>query len=297
MEELLVLIGQLGTIRQIPQFLFCDDISPKSMILVRKALYEFNSNAPAYREIDFILNSPGGSPDDAFRIITSLRSNFEVVNIILPFWAKSAATLLALGGSQIVMNNFSEMGPLDMQLATPREDSFDFETESALVDEYSIKRIEDRAREMYISLFLDLHSNEYIPLPKHELSQQLFTFISDFYDPLLSQINPYKIGKKKRKLDIGEHYARRLMIIYHPEIETPENFIDFLVNGCPDHGLVLDFQFVSQFLPYTKFSEIFGGGEYSNLLDKISLNLMDKSPDESYIGFIPVNIEFRGGGK
>lgn len=87
------------------------------------------------QEIDVIINSGGGSPEEAYRSIRTFRNNFETVNVIIPYWAKSAATLFALGGSQIIMDEFGELGPLDMQLVKEREDSFDIESESALIDE------------------------------------------------------------------------------------------------------------------------------------------------------------------
>ena len=65
-------------------------------------------NKAKQKEIDFILNSPGGSPADAYRIIKILHQYYEKVNIVIPFWAKSAATLLSLGGNEIIMDNLAE---------------------------------------------------------------------------------------------------------------------------------------------------------------------------------------------
>ena len=34
----------------------------------------------------------------------------------MPFWAKSAATLLCLGADKIVLGEHAELGPLDVQI-------------------------------------------------------------------------------------------------------------------------------------------------------------------------------------
>ena len=107
---------ELKSIRRIPQLLFISSVVPEATGLVRDVILDFKKLNPDIKEIDFIIQSSGGSPDDAYRIIRNLRKNFENVNIIVPFWAKSAATLLSLGGSNIIMDEFGEFGPLDMQL-------------------------------------------------------------------------------------------------------------------------------------------------------------------------------------
>ena len=162
--EMTNFVNQLGKIRNIPQFLFCDEIIPKNLLELRTEIINFKNNNGASDEIDFILNSPGGSPSDAYRIIRTLRNNFQTINIIVPFWAKSAATLIALGGTNIIMDEFGEFGPLDIQLAKEREDSPYYERESALNDEHSLKRIEIRARELFQSTFMQIYSTNEVPI-------------------------------------------------------------------------------------------------------------------------------------
>lgn len=81
-----------------------------NMSIVREKLMEeqFLQGNIKQEKIDFILNSPGGSPADAYRIIKILHQYYEKVNIVIPFWAKSAATLLSLGGNEIIMDNLAE---------------------------------------------------------------------------------------------------------------------------------------------------------------------------------------------
>jgi len=183
---MLELIKKMEELRGIPQFLFLSEISPTSTIQVRKEVISFKKENVESDKIDFIINSPGGSPGDAYRIIRTLRNNFKEVNIIVPFWAKSAATLLALGGNNIIMGEFGEFGPLDIQIGVEREDSPEFDVESALNDEYSVRQIEFRAQESFYKIFTNLYSSEDVKINKNDLSEQIFNYLSAFYQPSIS---------------------------------------------------------------------------------------------------------------
>ncbi len=290
MKEINAIIQNLYKIRNVPQYLFMAPIHPQSNLKVRKDVVSLRSKNPLndINEIDFILQSPGGRPDDAYRIIRTLRKNFEIVNIIIPFWAKSAATLISLGGTKIIMDEFGELGPLDIQIPKEREDSPDIDRESALNDEHSLKRIESRSLELFQTIFTNIYASKNIPINKNELSKQILEYLSKFYEPLLSQINPYKLGEKKRKLDIGEHYANRILTLYNPDLsDQKKNFlIDYLVNGCPDHGYIIDYDLISIFLPNVEKSHTFGE-EYALCLTELSNHMIKDDYQNEVIGFIP----------
>lgn len=279
-------IQKLHEIRNIPQFLFLSPIQPKSMMTVRTEIMNFVKENPDTKEIDFIINSGGGSPADAYRIIRTLRNNFDNVNVIVPFWAKSAATLLSLGANSIIMDEFGEFGPLDIQIGVEKDDSPEVKMESTLNDEYSVRRIEARAQELYHQMFVNLHSSNEVKINKNELSNQLLQYLSSFYKPLLKQINPYNLGRKKRLLDIGEQYAVRILTSYNPspDLKKKEFLIDYLVNRCPDHGYVIDYNLISLFLDNVVLSKDIGT-EYEKYLSVLTSNLI-VSHDVTYVGFI-----------
>lgn len=287
MKDLLKLVEELFKIRQIPQFLYYNLIQPYGMIEFKKQIDEFNERFD-FDKIDFVLNSPGGRPDDAYRIIKVLRNHFNEVNIIIPFWAKSAATLLALGGSNIIISELGEMGPLDVQLLKEKDDSPEFDWESALNDEASLKRIEQRAQESYLRLYEATYVSDKVRIHKSEISKQIFEFISGFYKPLLEQINPYKIGEKRRKLDIGAQYANKILIQYAPKIDRllRKDFIDYLIYECPDHAYIIDYELLSKFLPNVKQS-VDIGVEYDVALTQVSNYFIALVENKEFIGFIP----------
>jgi ATP-dependent protease ClpP protease subunit len=57
--------------------------------------------------LDFILETPGGFGDAAEDIVKLIRNKFQEVNIIVPGTAKSAGTIIAMAGDDILMEPVS----------------------------------------------------------------------------------------------------------------------------------------------------------------------------------------------
>lgn len=68
------------------------------------------------KEKDIFLHSPGGSAEATEKIVNLIRSNFSEVRFIVPNAAYSAATMLALCGDEILMDERSTLGPIDPQI-------------------------------------------------------------------------------------------------------------------------------------------------------------------------------------
>lgn len=67
--------------------------------------------------LDVLLHSPGGLAEATETIVVLLRNRFRHVRFIVPSFAKSAATMLALSGDAILMDDTAELGPIDPQMA------------------------------------------------------------------------------------------------------------------------------------------------------------------------------------
>lgn len=72
--------------------------------------------------LDVLLHSPGGSPEAAEGIVSLLRSRFAHLRFIVPHMAKSAATMICCAGDEILMDERSELGPIDPQMQLVRSD-------------------------------------------------------------------------------------------------------------------------------------------------------------------------------
>lgn len=68
--------------------------------------------------IDVILETPGGVGEVVEDIVKLLRDKYEHVGVIIPGWAKSAGTIFAMAGDEILMGSASGLGPIDAQIIT-----------------------------------------------------------------------------------------------------------------------------------------------------------------------------------
>jgi hypothetical protein len=71
-------------------------------------------------KLDLLIYSRGGAIDVPWRIVTALRQTSDKWNILVPFRANSAATLIALGADQIVLGRQGELGPIDPIMSIQR---------------------------------------------------------------------------------------------------------------------------------------------------------------------------------
>jgi hypothetical protein len=78
-----------------------------------RPLYDHLREIGHAEKLDLVIYSRGGNIDFPWRIATALRSASDRWNLLVPFRANSAATLLALGADEIVMGPHGECGPID----------------------------------------------------------------------------------------------------------------------------------------------------------------------------------------
>lgn len=75
-------------------------------------------NIQADCNLDLLLHTGGGDIDAAEKVISVVRAKVGTgtLRVVVPDYAKSAGTLIALGADRIVMSDTSELGPIDPQI-------------------------------------------------------------------------------------------------------------------------------------------------------------------------------------
>lgn len=68
-------------------------------------------------EADFFIQTPGGNVDATEKLIGILKQRLSSWRVIVPSWAKSAGTVIALSSQKIVLGINSELGPIDPHFA------------------------------------------------------------------------------------------------------------------------------------------------------------------------------------
>lgn len=84
--------------------------------LIRDALEARQDKRP---KLALILETGGGYSEVAQRIAQTLRRHYSQVEFIVPNYAMSAGTVLAMSGDAIHMDYFSILGPIDFNAGGP----------------------------------------------------------------------------------------------------------------------------------------------------------------------------------
>lgn len=111
--------------------------------------------------IDLILHTPGGLVLAAMQIARAVEAHPARVRVFVPVYAMSGGTLIALAADEIVLGEFSVLGPIDPQLlglpaasivkardSKPVEDVFDLTLVLADVSEKALKQVKSGAVEL-----------------------------------------------------------------------------------------------------------------------------------------------------
>jgi hypothetical protein len=187
--------------------------------------------------------------------------------------AKSAATLLCLNADRIVMGEWGELGPLDVQLDDILE--YGKRTFSPLNEFKSMEFLRDYATE-----FLDFFSWLLVErgLSVKQALHEAIPGVSSIMTPLYSHIDPSKLGSYRRFLAEGEEYAVRLL--QSAGNGNAKKIAEKLVWKYPAHGFVIDRKEAREMgLPIQNL-EI----SHDRLLTKLLMNLMEN--EVTYVGFI-----------
>lgn len=91
------------------------DVRMTDVIKLQKILENFEKTEKLY----LVIRSTGGDPVTAYRLISLIRQYADQVNILVPNFCASAATLMALGGDKIYLSNVGHLGPIDVSVSHP----------------------------------------------------------------------------------------------------------------------------------------------------------------------------------
>lgn len=89
----------------------------------RIVIETIKAEAPAKSKLVVILETTGGSIETVKRLVDVMRRHYDEVSFIIPSYAYSAGTVLALSGDHIYMDYYSILGPIDPQYADENGES------------------------------------------------------------------------------------------------------------------------------------------------------------------------------
>lgn len=200
-------------------------------------------DAPPERvSVEVILSSPGGNPHAAYKLGKVLRARAGRVRFFVPEYAKSAATLLALSGDEILMSIDAELGPIDMQMEHMNLEGKGMLSALAAVQPINyFTRIADNLAESVATRVRGKYQ-----LSRHEAIDMGLRYASSLLSPIMSKFEPSGVSVASRQLDVNAAYAQDLLVRYHFREPPPQNAAakarDIalkLVHSYPDHAYVI----------------------------------------------------------
>lgn len=86
--------------------------------LIKNEIENVNDDDASRDKLVVVLETTGGYIEVVERIVSVFRQHYKEVEYIIPNYAYSAGTVLALSGDEIHMNYYSVLGPIDPQFQT-----------------------------------------------------------------------------------------------------------------------------------------------------------------------------------
>lgn len=183
-----------------------------------------------------MLTTYGGLANSAYKIAKFLQSNYENLFVVIPSVCKSAGTLVAIGGNRLIMTDFSELGPLDVQLYEKDEIAA---RKSGLMIHSAFEALKSETFDLYEHVLLSIkqRSGDNVSFPV--ASNIAGEIASKAMAPIYQQISPLSLGSDYRDLRVAIEYGNRLAINSN-NIEF--NGIKFLTEHYPSHDFIIDIQ-------------------------------------------------------
>jgi hypothetical protein len=208
-----------------------DDFDDMGRVLYEGFL-ERKDEIQAKDRVGLLIHSPGGQIHWAYKIVRLFQRRTEEFFTIVPLYAKSAATLIAIGGKQIIMGCDAELGPLDVQMWNDEADEYN----SALDAVQAFEQLNSYALTAYDqAMLLLMRRTGKKPITLMPAALQYATSI---VSPLADKIDTIELTRKSRELKVAEEYAKRVMRANYSPAEY-RSIASALVERYPAHGFAI----------------------------------------------------------
>jgi ATP-dependent protease ClpP protease subunit len=207
-------------------------ISRDTVAGIRREMEDTISESRDDVEIDIWLDSGGGDAHAAYKLALMARSAAARVRVVIPDFAKSAATLLAVSGDEIYLAPGADMGPLDAQM----HDEGSLEGQ---ISALNIARAADEVARDAVSMAVNggVEVLQMTGLSRSETIEAMLAFSAGFSEPLVKQLDPKVVHHAKQLLAVTAKYAERLL--NDVGCNDPTEIARALVMDFPTHGYVI----------------------------------------------------------
>lgn len=166
--------------------------------------------------IDLFIYSRGGDVSVPWRIASMVREFCEEFNVLVPYKAQSAATLLTLGADNIIMGKKAELGPIDPTLV------------KATIGEGTLPQQEISVEDV----------NSFLSFVKERANINDQVALAQVLENLVKQVSPLTLGNVNRQNSHIRLVARKLLTSRREKIDEEKinTIIETLTEKIYSHG-------------------------------------------------------------
>ncbi|HEY3083614.1 MAG TPA: serine dehydrogenasease [Chloroflexota bacterium] len=88
--------------------------------IIRIAVERLKQERRTRKRLALLVTTAGGFIEVVQRVVETIRHHYDHVDVVVPNYAFSAGTVLALSGDAIHMDYYARLGPIDPQVQTPK---------------------------------------------------------------------------------------------------------------------------------------------------------------------------------
>ena len=207
---------EMATMEDVPLLvMYCPGgvfISPPQVSLV----YVLLKNVDKSKPLNVFIHSGGGDIHAAYKLVKLFQNCCEY-RAIVPEYAKSAATLLAIGADKILMSPIAELGPLDPIIEL---------SNGATIPGYAIRQA------------TKVLENEIASCKDEEVRALKAEHI---LGPIAVKIDPYLLSGVSETPELAKRYGKKILVARGYKPATAERVVKKLVElGIASHGYVID---------------------------------------------------------
>ena len=192
-----------------------------------------------------MLATRGGDASVAYRIGRALQRFYGTqertsgdqgpeFSVFIPTLCKSAGTILATAASRLIMSDFAELGPIEVQLRNPAEVG---ERISSLTPIQALESLQRHSKSLFRKHFDQLRFDQSLGLSTKMASEISTGLTVGLLTPMYAQVDPVRLAEVERSLKISGDYAERLTAgVSNLKSES----IQKLLGSYPSHGFVID---------------------------------------------------------
>jgi len=167
------------------------------------------------KRISLLLHTNGGNTAAAWRLVNLIKTFCDEFEVLIPYKAMSAGTLISLGAHRIVMTKQAALGPIDPSLVHPLGPQIDNGNQLARIP-VSVEAVRG---------FLDA--------AKSDLKIEDAALLSSILNELSNKVHPLVLGEIFRSRAQIRFLAEKLLNEHVQDSDKVQAIVDFL---CADSG-------------------------------------------------------------